>query len=167
MKAILTLFGLALLVLGLVACGGGESGTPPVPTTATPTSPSRPTLEPMAQAEDQIREVLDKVAKASSQEDWSAVYEQYAPSVQETCPKDKFLVRQDMAVESAISLAGKEAWEALKEELADGLDIQSIEVVGSQATVVHLEAEQPTTLVREEGQWWLYDEDPCGFSEPD
>lgn len=150
MKAICTLFVSALAALSLAACGGGEGEAPP--------TPSR-TLA--ATSEDQIREVLDRLAEANSQEDSSAAYEIYAPTLREICEKDDFRAVRDFNFRSDKLLIGEIAWEALKEDLADGYEVRSVEVVGDRATAVVLENDEPLTFVREEGQWWFYEEGPC------
>ena len=62
-----------------------------------------PAPEPTALPEDeeQILELVDEVAEAFSQEDWSAAYELYAPSLRETCKKGEFLARMNLVVEFA------------------------------------------------------------------
>ena len=168
----LATLGVVVMALVLASCGGGGSDSAPsrgAPTQAavTGTASSDDGDEEVAldDIESEIRRVIDEYAKAFSEEDWSTSYDLLPPSVRETCLRGRAMTNVAVAVEFAKAFIGEDAWEALKEDSADGYEIQSIEITGDRAVVFSLEVPDGTELVREEGRWWVAgevgEEGPC------
>ena len=144
----LAIAGLALAV----ACGGGSSGQP-IERFANPT-------EQAAADEEAIGAVLDDWGKALSREDWSDVYDLLPPSARAECPRGRYLVTVDAELMLLRETISDEAWEALKDDGSDGIQVRSIVLRGDAAIADTLESGE-LELRHEEGRWWVDQDHPC------
>jgi len=133
--------------LVIVACGGGGGGIP-------------------KEQVDRIQKLADLVGVAFSKEDWHAAYKLYPPSVRKSCSEDDYIKSVTAAANYLRQAEGDQQWEKYKKAAADGYDLTSITVDGDKGTAKAKEGDEPLFFRHEDGDWWYYEDDPCGFALP-
>jgi len=115
---------------------------------------------------DRMQKLADLVGVAFSKEDWHGAYKLYPPSIRKSCSEDDYIKSVTAAADFARQAVGDQAWEDLKKDAADGYDLTSIQADGDQATARAKEGDEPLLFRREDGDWWYYEADPCGYKPP-